>query len=620
MTDSTAGELHFKQSSDAIDHVDYENELRLARAQSQQLAAIVQSSHDGIISVGLDAIVRSWSPGAARMFGYTATEAVGQSVDDLIVPSNLLAIRKQKYEKLSAGETVVFNDTVRHRKDGTLVPVEITATPMRNELQHVTAASIVFRDITQRKKTEAALRQNEHFLRQITDIMPSVLQVFDLSEKRCVFINRSVAQLLGYKPEVVEAMGTEVVQYLMHPDDLPKFEQHIEDIRNLADGEILNFEHRMRDTTGKWHWFHSCDAVFTRKIDGTPRELIGVASEISDRKHADEQLRRSHDTYLNLIRNNPFGVYLVDNDFRLAQISKGAEKVFSKVQPLLNRDLAEVLRIIWEEPFATEAISRFRHTLDSGEPFHSRTTTENRADLDEVESYDWRLERVAFPDGRFGVVCYFYDMTERMRYEQHLNLLMGEVSHRSKNLLTVVQAVAQQTMRDGDPATFKQSLFQRIQGLAANQDILVRNQWSGVELQELVHSQLAPFRELLDQRVVIAGPTVSLSATAAQGIGMALHELATNAIKYGALSNEDGRVHINWKILEQQEPLFGLEWREEDGPEVTEPRHNGFGHKVIVRMVEASVNGKVELTYDKKGLLWKLQVPLSKIKETEMAF
>jgi PAS domain S-box-containing protein len=129
---------------------------------------------------------------------------------------------------------------------------------------------------------------------------------------------------------------------------------------------------------------------------------------------------RANDTYFKLIQDAPFGVYLVDGAFRLAQVSRGAQQVFANVRPLLGRDFEEVLHKIWPAPFADEAVAIFRHTLATGEPYHSPDTTEQRADVDIVESYDWQIERVTLPDGSFGVVCYFYDMTPHRRAEAAL--------------------------------------------------------------------------------------------------------------------------------------------------------------------------------------------------------
>ncbi len=149
----------------------------------------------------------------------------------------------------------------------------------------------------------------------------------------------------------------------------------------------------------------------------------GVATffqDITETKLAEEVMRASHDTFRHLVENSPFGVYAVDADFRLVQVSAGARKVFENVSPLLGRDFAEVLRLIWEEPFASEAIGIFRNTLETGEPYHSPNTVKQRNDLQEMESYDWRIERLSMPDGRPGVVCHFYDLSERQEYEAAL--------------------------------------------------------------------------------------------------------------------------------------------------------------------------------------------------------
>lgn len=126
------------------------------------------------------------------------------------------------------------------------------------------------------------------------------------------------------------------------------------------------------------------------------------------------------DTFYNLIANAPLGIYVVDSEFRLRVISAGCRKIFSNVRPLLGRDFAEVLRIIWAEPFASQAIALFHRTLETGESYHSPDTTEQRRDTMDVESYDWQIQRITLPDSQPGVVCYFFDMTQRVRSQRLL--------------------------------------------------------------------------------------------------------------------------------------------------------------------------------------------------------
>jgi two-component sensor histidine kinase len=331
-----------------------------------------------------------------------------------------------------------------------------------------------------------------------------------------------------------------------------------------------------------------------------------------DRKapNPDAGMSTAHDTFRYLVEHSPFGIYAVDGDFRLVQVSAGAQKVFEQVRPLLQRDFAEVLRIIWPEPFASEAIARFRHTLATGEPYHSPRTVERRRDIGETESYDWKIERLTLPDGRLGVVCHFYDLSERQRHEEHVQLLMQEINHRSKNLLAVIQAIANQTAQISNPREFARDFSQRLRGIAAAQDLLTEGNWTAVDFAELVRSQLNYLSSIVDKRITIEGPNVLIGPSAAQAIGLALHELSTNALKYGALSNDRGSVTIAWSWIEEPpDRRARISWTEQGGPPVREPKRRGFGRTVLEEMSALSLNAEVELQFDPSGLIWSVSVP-----------
>ena len=147
----------------------------------------------------------------------------------------------------------------------------------------------------------------------------------------------------------------------------------------------------------------------------TPGRVAINFQDITARKQAEQLLRQNHDTFFNLIENAPFGLYVVDAQFRLRQVSTASQKVFSNIHPLIGRDFEEVLRLVWTDPFVSDALGRFRHTLQTGEPYAAPNTTQQRQNIPDVESYDWKIERIVLPDGQFGVVCYFYDITERIQ-------------------------------------------------------------------------------------------------------------------------------------------------------------------------------------------------------------
>ena len=206
-----------------------------------------------------------------------------------------------------------------------------------------------------------------------------------------------------------------------------------------------------------------------------------------------------------------------------------------------------------------------------------------------------------------GVRCAAIDITERKREQQHIRLLMREVNHRSKNMLTLVQAVARQTAANKTD-DFLGRFDERLRALAASQDLVVKNEWRGVDLDELLLSQLSHFKDLIGTRIELKGPPLFISASAAQTIGMALNELGTNAGKYGALSSKEGRIDVLWRLDRDEEgqDIFVMTWNESDGPPVSPPTHRGFGSTLISRIVEVSLNAEVELAYPVSGLFWRM--------------
>lgn len=182
----------------------------------------------------------------------------------------------------------------------------------------------------------------------------------------------------------------------------------------LKTGESIRFE-RGLVTQGRVLELHAF-----RVEDDTHRRVAINFKDITRRRQTNEQLRQNRDTFFNLVENAPFGVYVVDAQFRMCQASAISLNVFSSVHPLIGRDFEEIVRTVWTDPFASEVLARFRHTLETGEPYVAPSTTELRKDIPDVESYDWKIHRITLPNGQFGVVCYFHDITERKQAEDAL--------------------------------------------------------------------------------------------------------------------------------------------------------------------------------------------------------
>jgi PAS domain S-box-containing protein len=203
------------------------------------------------------------------------------------------------------------------------------------------------------------------------------------------------------------------------------------------------------------------------------------------------------------------------------------------------------------------------------------------------------------------------DITERKEREEKEHLLMREINHRAKNMLSVVESIAHQTAATS-PEDFVERFSERIQALSANQDLLVRNEWNGVEIEDLVRAQLAHFADLIGSRIGVHGPRLRFTAASAQAIGLALHELATNAGKYGALSSDKGHVHVSWGTVDD---TFTMSWTEREGPPVSAPKRRGFGTIVMETMAERSVDGAVDLDYAPSGMTWRLTCPAGNVLE-----
>ena len=193
------------------------------------------------------------------------------------------------------------------------------------------------------------------------------------------------------------------------------------------------------------------------------------------------------------------------------------------------------------------------------------------------------------------------------RSEAHVQLLMTELAHRSKNQIAVVQGIARHTARTADTvATFSERFSGRLQGLAASYDLLLERNWKSVALADLVRKHLSVFVQADSARLVIDGPDFDLTPAAAQSIGLAMHELATNALKYGAWSNETGKVNVSWASLDAGLRLK-LVWLETGGPPVSVPTANGFGSVVTTTLIERSLGETVTVLYEKEGLNWSIE-------------
>lgn len=210
-----------------------------------------------------------------------------------------------------------------------------------------------------------------------------------------------------------------------------------------------------------------------------------------------------------------------------------------------------------------------------------------------------------------GVVVTIIDVTSLSEAEEHHKVLIAELNHRVRNMLTVVISIARQTMsRSPSPEDFQKALIGRLMAMARSYELLSREKWKAASIRDLAVQELTPFDM---ERTTIAGPDIRLMPKQSLAIGMVLHELATNAAKYGALSVPDGRVEVEWSVPpdeRREEQRLDLRWRERDGPEIAKPKRRGFGLTLVEREAEYTFGGKADIDFDPHGLTVSLDLPL----------
>ena len=220
------------------------------------------------------------------------------------------------------------------------------------------------------------------------------------------------------------------------------------------------------------------------------------------------------------------------------------------------------------------------------------------------------IEAVKDGDGSIiGAVNCFQDITERKRAEEREKMLAGELDHRAKNLLALVQAAVQLTHAD-TVKDFKAAIEGRIQALSNAHSLLAQSRWAGVDLHSLIMEELAPYRVAETSRADISGPTLVLEPKSAQSMAMVLHELTTNAVKYGALSVPSGRIRVEWSRGEAQ---IVIRWSEADGPPVKPPSHQGFGTRLVGPLIQNELEGKLRYDWNPDGFGCEMVVPVAHV-------
>ncbi len=329
-----------------------------------------------------------------------------------------------------------------------------------------------------------------------------------------------------------------------------------------------------------------------------------VATRTKDLAEATERFKA-------LFEHAPAAMLIIDRTGAIQQVNTAAEQVFGCSREALLRQPAETLL---PEPLRPHHPKLREEHVNGPAAQPAGAGRELFALRHNGEQFPVEIGLNPLPGAdRQAVIASIVDISSRRKEEERVQFIMRELSHRTKNLLAVIQGMVRQAIAASpDMATFERSFSERLQGLARSHDLLVGRNWQGAPIGELVQAQLAFLKREDSSSVSIGGPDIVLAPEAAQALGLALHELATNAAKHGALASNAGAIGVSWHIAgEGGKAHLEFRWQEEGGSPATQPGRGGFGRTVLERVVPATLGGTASLEFRDGQVCWLLQAPLS---------
>ncbi|MEO6381608.1 MAG: CheR family methyltransferase [Nitrobacter sp.] len=339
------------------------------------------------------------------------------------------------------------------------------------------------------------------------------------------------------------------------------------------------------------------------EMQSVNEELQTINGELHGKNH---QLTQVNNDLQNLLDSTQIATVFLDDELRIRNFTPAAMELFALREGDRGRPITDIVTMLSYDKLR-EDVTKVQRSLE---------VVEHELDLkDESATFIMRMRPYrTLANVISGVVITFNNITERKQQNDHLQILMKELQHRTNNLFTLIQAMARQTARHSASfADFETQFGARIQGLSSSNALLIDQDWKGVSLEALVKAQLAPFVGLETDRLEMDGPPVSVTAEVVQTLGLALHELATNASKYGALSSPGGKIILSWRFEggKAAPESFRMEWREQGGPAVKPAERKGFGRFVTDQLVTRSLNATVGIELAPQGVRWTLEMPAS---------
>lgn len=445
-----------------------------------------------------------------------------------------------------------------------------------------------------RHQSEEELRASEQRFRLMSEHAPVMIWMSD-AQGHCLHLNRMLRTFWGIDESDIAGFDWSKT---IHPADAPEIGSLM--LSALQNQKSVTVKGRYANALGQYRVLQT-DARPRLSASGEFLGMIGVNVDITEREDAEKALRESEQRFRNAVEAAPSGMIMTDSEGRIVLSNAHAEKLFGYTRDEMVGQLIEML-----------VPERFRrHHPNHRKGYHDHPSARvmgigrdlfaRRKDGTEMP-VEIGLSPFETNEGLMALAA-IVDISDRKKAEAHRELLIAELNHRVKNTLSTVQSLALQTFKDVSDKSAVNAFEARLLALSSAHDVLTRESWEGAGLRDVVEQAIAPHRSEFDGRFVLDGPEVRLTPKSALAMAMGLHELCTNAAKYGALSSPNGSISITWAVAEGDSAAqLCLHWQERGGPIVQEPRRKGFGSLLIEKLLASDVDGKVLLSYHPEGV------------------
>ncbi|MDQ5987562.1 MAG: Adaptive-response sensory-kinase SasA [Syntrophus sp. SKADARSKE-3] len=360
---------------------------------------------------------------ALNVLGYNADEFIGHSINELRVWNDPADRERMLRDLMAVGRSI--NQEYRFRtKAGKLLLCNHSAELI--EIEEEPHILFTFMDITGRRQAKEDLLNTYQRLHALMQAVPVGISFSEDTTCRSITGNPAALEQFEVRPEdnlsasaPTDSAPGRQVRFFHNGRQISDAELPLQ--RAVAEKKVIPpMELEVRLPSGR-SWYAEASGAPIYDAEGNVSGGIAVTIDITARKAAEMQAKRSRNTFSKLIERSPFGTYIVDSQFRIAFMNQASQTgAFCNVRPVIGRDFSEAMHILWPDPVAEEIISHFRHTLDTGEPYYSPRFFNQRNDIEIVESYEWELHGIMLPDGQYGVICYYYDSTKLREVEAAL--------------------------------------------------------------------------------------------------------------------------------------------------------------------------------------------------------